>query len=924
MRLIGRVDDLAAIEQTLADGSEGVTALSVIAAAGMGKTALLDAAADRARGSGRLVLRCCGAEAEAALAYSAVTDLLAPVMDAIRGWLPEPQRRALQVATLEIDPGEAVVEPHAVARALTEALRVLADRTPLLVVIDDAHWLDAESARVLSFAIRRLDDQWIALIAGYREDPGSGNELQSALRSLGARHALHRLRPLTVNQIEQLLHGHRLSLPRAALRHVQATAGGHPLYALELARHAASEGTAGMPASLAALLDRRLRRLPGEALPVIAAAAEMAVATRASIRSAVDAKPRIVDAAVDAAVDAGIVEEVGGVVRFTHPLLAEAAVGTSTSTARREVHRRLAAAVTDVEQRAVHLGLAHTGPDEEIAATVEDGARRARARGAPEIAAELMSAALRLTPAEETASLRRRRIDAAYQNAAAGRPAAGVDLLNAALAAEPPGESRIDLQWRTAMMHFLVGDLAACIAQLEDAWQRTGDVAVRNHLSTRLANMCCWAGDFRRGAEVAGMIDLDQLDGSYRCNARGTVCMTNFGAGRPPGMDPWEVIAEFEQLQPQPPAHEHPINRLMHQLTMCGPAQDVALATIPVLARATDEADDLGVAWLAATLTHAELRTGRWHLASEAARTSLHAALRTGSAPALVFGLGAAATVAALLGEAEEAADLAAQLIRLNSPQPILSCVGTGHSVLGFLAMTGGDAAAARSEYMLAHDSLDREMPDQPAIPPLRWFLVDALIDAGELVEAEARIVWLEGLPDNSLAAAFAATGRGRLAALRGDREAADAAFDAALDAHDRLGWPFERAVALYRQGCALRDQRRRSRARSVLGEALEIFASLGAAPWAARARDALAGISGRAPSSPDALTRTEQDVAELAVAGLTNQQIAERLFVSPKTVATHLSHVYAKLHVRSRTELAARMSGDGATVSRISSTPSG
>lgn len=928
MRLIGRDADLAVVERELADSGEGgATAVSVIAAAGMGKTALLNTGAEHAGASGWQVLRCGGAEAEAALAYSAMTDLLAPVRDTIRDWLPEPQQRALHVAMLQAEPQDAVVEPHAVARALTEVFRLLSARAPLLAVIDDAQWLDAESARAVSFATRRLGDQRIVFLAGFRDQPGSGAEFASALRSLGERHSVIRLEPLTPGQIEQLLHAHRLSLPRASLRHVQTTAGGHPLYALELARHIADEGSGGVPASLAGLLERRLRRLPSDALDVIAAAAQTAAPTRALIRSALDEDARVVDAAVDAAIDAQIVVETNGVVRFAHPLLAEAATATSTLARRREVHARLASVVTDVEQRARHLALAHTAPDELVAALIEEGARHARARAAPEIAAELIAAALRLTPDDETDARRRRRVDGAYHNAAAGRPGLGAEFLTAALADEPDGEGRVDLEWRAAMMQFLAGDVATCVALLEHARARTADPAVRNHLSTRLASMCCWVSDFPRAAEVAATIDIDQLSGNYRCNAAATVCVANFCVGRAADVDPWQVVAEFDRLRPQPPAHEHPIARLMHMITVSGGAEDVVRSTLPVLARATDEADDLGVAWLAAALAHAQLRTGRWDAAAQAAHTSLHAARRAGSAPALVYGLSAGATVAAQRGDADLAAEFAAELIALGSPQPLLSCVGAGHSVLGFLAMTRGDVALARAEYLRAHQLLDREIPDQPAMPPLRWYLVDALIDTAEvadLAEAERRIVGLDALPDNPLAAAVAASGRGRIAALRGDRDAADAAFDEALAAHERLGWPFERAVTQYRKGCALRDQRRRRLARAALDDAAEVFGALGALTWAARAREALAGISGRAPSAPEALTRTEQEVARLAARGLTNQQIADRLFVSPKTVATHLGHVYGKLKVRSRTELATLMSGDGATTSRISSSPSG
>jgi DNA-binding CsgD family transcriptional regulator len=274
--------------------------------------------------------------------------------------------------------------------------------------------------------------------------------------------------------------------------------------------------------------------------------------------------------------------------------------------------------------------------------------------------------------------------------------------------------------------------------------------------------------------------------------------------------------------------------------------------------------------------------------------------------------LGAAATVAAYRGDDPNAVRLAAELIRLGERQPWLCCVAQGHAVLGFLALGRADPKLAREEYLSAYGWLDRQAPGQLGMPPLRWYVVDALLDAGDVGEAERRLDQIEaGLPD-PLSDVMAAAGRARVAALRGDRAAADAAFDRAFAAHERLGWPCERAVTLYYQGCALRDQRRRREARTALTEAMDTFTRLGATSWAARSAAALAAISGRAPSAPDALTRTEEEVAALAAAGLTNQQIADRLFISTKTVATHLSHTYAKLNVRSRTELAARMSRTG------------
>jgi DNA-binding NarL/FixJ family response regulator len=901
--LIGRATELAAVADLLDRGRAGRAGLSIVAGPGMGKSALLEAAADRARQAGCRVLRCRGVEAEATMAYAALTDLLTPVADELDAWLAPPLAHALRIVMLRADVDDEAVEPHAVARAVTEGLRALSRGAPVLLVLDDTHWLDPESVRTIGFAIRRVDDSSVAVLTARREE----TRARADAPDLEAGAAVHRLPPLKPDEIEQLLAERGHALPRAALRRVQRFAGGHPLYALELAR-AACEGDFDVPAPLLDLLRRRLAVLPEKGMPVAIAVALAAAPTRALVAAALDTTVAAVDPAVDAAVDAGILNERAGVLSFTHPLLAEAASAGAPSALRRRVHRSLAASVGDAEQRAVHLSAAHTEPDESVATALEAGARRARARAAPEVAAELLSAALRLTPETSVEARRRRRVEAAYCNVAAGRPAAGAALLQAAIADEPDGEGRADLEWRAGMLQFLAGDLSSCIPLLECARHRTKDEALRNELSTRLANMCCWAGDFDRGAAVAETVSVDSLTGPPRLRALATRCMTEFASGRALTVDPWQVVAEFEQLAQPPPPHEHPIAQLFAPLSLMGRPAELSAIAAGALARALDESDDVGIAWAGASAAHAELHTGRWPAAAAAADESVRAARRAGSVPALVIGIGAAAAVSAYRGDLGAAERLADELLAIGERQPFLSCVGHGHSVLGFIALSRGDAQKARAEYLLAARTLDRELPRQPGLPSLRWFVTDALIDAGDFGEAEARISRLEAPPENLLAAALAATGRGRIAAARGDRSTADEAFGRALAAHDRLMWPFERAVTLYYQGCALRDQQRRSLARAALASAGEVFRTLGAPAWLERVEAALAGISGRTPSAPDALTRMEAEVAGLAAAGLTNQQIAGRLFVSPKTVATHLSHVYAKLAVRSRTELAARM----------------
>lgn len=912
--LIGREAELAEVAWLLSGAADGCVALSLVAAAGAGKTALLDEAGQRARAAGYRTLRCTGVEAESDLAYSALSDLLTPVTSDVRDWLPTPLQRALDVVALRVDPSDNVVEPQAVARAALSALLHAAERAPMLVIVDDAHWLDAESRRALAFAIRRADGR-IAVLAARRPQPElRRDELTDALRSLDDRHHETRLAVLSAEEIERLLSDRGFSLPRAALRRIQRLASGNPLYALELARAAVhgSEDSGAVPASLDTLLRARIAALSAEPLTVVGAAAQMSAPSRALIRRAVAGEasfhPDDADAGVDAAVDAGILTEHDAGLRFSHPLLAEAATLTTTAAFRRRVHQRLADEVTDVTARAVHLSMAHHEPDEDVAHAIEAGGTQARARAAPEVAGELLMASLRLTPERDTGSRRRRRLACAYHWVAAGNVNKGIELLTEALAEEPLGDDRADLEWRTAMLHFLAGDLNNCITLLESARRNCTDAQLRRDLDVRLASMRCWTGRFRDAAALCDRLDIEHLTGVPRINALGNLAVAHFATGEPSPVDAHGLISEFQALRPEPAPHEHPASRLVHILVATEPADQVATVLQPAVDAALAAEDDIGIAWNTSALARALQHAGRWSDAHAAAHESLRAARRADSSPALALALTAASVSAAYRGDSAAASKLADELIQVGTPQPYMMCVEQGHLVRGFLALSFGDADTAATEMSSATASLAEAGVVEPTMPPLRWFLLAALIDAGLTTEAEAELAALSRITDrrdHALAAAVAWTARGRLAALRGDRAACDEAFALALQAHTRLGWPFERAATIFEQGRVFRHQQRRGLARGALTDAANRFAQLGASQWEARAHQELAAVSGRAPAAPTSLTETEQRVARLAATGLKNHEIAEQLFVSTKTVATHLSHVYAKLHLRSRTELA-------------------
>jgi DNA-binding CsgD family transcriptional regulator len=233
-------------------------------------------------------------------------------------------------------------------------------------------------------------------------------------------------------------------------------------------------------------------------------------------------------------------------------------------------------------------------------------------------------------------------------------------------------------------------------------------------------------------------------------------------------------------------------------------------------------------------------------------------------------------------------------------------------AIAGFVEVSLGNASAALSHLEPLRASLLGGGFREPTVVALRYHhnAIEALVAAGRPDDAEELAAELEQLGrrlDRAWALAIAARGRGLVCSARGDAIGAAAAFEEAVRAHERLDEPFERARTLLAQGSLRRRANQRRAARAALDEALAEFERLGARIWAERAREELARIGGRAPSSSE-LTPSERRVAELVVQGRTNREVAAALFVAERTVETHLSHIYGKLGVRSRTELARRL----------------
>ena len=263
--------------------------------------------------------------------------------------------------------------------------------------------------------------------------------------------------------------------------------------------------------------------------------------------------------------------------------------------------------------------------------------------------------------------------------------------------------------------------------------------------------------------------------------------------------------------------------------------------------------------------------------------------------------------VEAHLGHLDQARTAATALVELAEHRGLVPLLWQGRAVLGFVSLCSGDPQGAHAQFGSVIDSLRQLGVREWGLVHLVWSDLDALVELGELGQAA---VLAEDMRSRAcsmgrgLELATAERGRGLVLAAQGDFAAAHAALRQSLAEHEQLGWPFERARTLMSLGMVLRRGKHKRAARDTLHQALAVFDQLGARLWSAKTTSELDRIGGRV-SAGDSLTASERRVAYLVAEGRSNRQVADELFLSVKTVAAHLTSVYAKLGVRSRTELA-------------------
>ncbi|MYQ37405.1 regulatory protein, luxR family [Streptomyces sp. LamerLS-316] len=903
--IVGRDADLARLFRAV-DPATADPVLLLLGDMGMGKSALLDRVVRRGEAGGTRVLRAEGSESESSLAFSALHQLLRPVSADVDD-LPERQRAALHGA-FGAGPAPADGDLMLIGVAVLSVLSALGELGPVLVVLDDAQWIDRASVDVLSFAARRLAGEPVTMLVAARV----GDHLPGFDRHVPT---------LTLGPLDDAGAGRLLDLqphsPTGRTRtRILDQAGGNPLALTELARAAAAPGPAAKspsagPLPLTAHLERifaaRLDDLPASttrALLLLAAmdTADSAIAVPAAV-------PNAENEVWPPAEQAGLIRRTGHGPRFGHPLARSAVYHAASLDARREAHLVLAELLRDEpDRRAWHLAAAATRPDGDVSAELERTADRARRRGGHAAAAQALQRAADLAPRPGDSA--RLLVGAAAEAALTG-DLAWVEELAAAVRARTDDASLL------AEAAAQVGRLAVLTVRHSTVFPQLADAA--EELATAQPST---ALDVLAGAAVVRYY-CGQDAQRYRIEAalRGlhedashTWLRTWVRAVSDPFGDRAELLALLPQVAAE--ARRRP-DRLTAYAVMAW-----LLDETPQAVRAFDEAFDR---WgshgalpegLGGAAAWSYVERGKWERAREACARSSAVGSAAGLDHAVACAAAVDATVLAYQGDPTAARARVDEALALIDPLE-------SRSVSVFARRALGAAALAEGAHETAYDQLrtlftaDGAPVHYHAAYPALADLAAAAVRADQHAEADAIVERAaRTLAGNASPRLRALIDRAR--GLLATPEDAEPHFRAALGDPVLEHWPFERAQTLLDLAEWLRRRRRIAEARAPLTEALETFRRLGARPWIERARaeSRAAGldVTDAAPDALAALSPQQQQIIRLAARGLTNREIGEKLFLSPRTVSSHLYRSFPKLGVTARAQLRDLVEGPLAT----------
>ncbi len=912
--VIGRDSELAAGERFLDAAENAFTVLTFEGEAGIGKTTVWAEVAERARRRGFRVLSCRPAATETRLSLSALADLLAPVPNGDLDALPAPQRHALDVALLRVDPGDAPADRRALATGVRSLLSALSGETPLVIAVDDVQWLDADSAAVVEFVLRRLDpDERIGFLLARRIGEATRLELERIVDAAVLSRA--RIGPMTLGAMHHLLERQGETPSRSKLVRIHEVSGGNPLFALEITRAlGASEATRPgaplpVPDDLRQLLATRIAALSDDAREALLAAAALSGPTTSIVAEASSA------AALEAAEESGLVRVVDDRITFAHPLYASAVYGAAAQKRRRAMHNRLAQLVPSVEEQALHLALATPGrKDATVSSRLEDAATVARARGAWESAAELLEQAAAFTPDSRREEAQRRILLAAEHYVRGGDLSRARTLLQEAVAASLPRPLHAEALRLLGEISYNVDSYMEGKRIYTEALEYADDPRQRVLIELGIAyvSVASWLDfeDSVRHAHHALEIAESLGDSLLIGEALALSAIAEFHAGR--GVD-WDKVERAIALEDRDWLFPHDwrasylaVILLIYSLRL-PEARDRLLS---VRAEVLERGDEAAVAWIVWWLAILEAASGNLEIAAAYVDESETLSRLTNSRTTLGVALAVRSFILALKGDAEEVRRASAEALEFARQVGLVTPLGAIALALGWLELSLGDHEAAWRACELPTVAFEYLGITEPSLGFFLPEALEAMIALGHLDRAEKLIDQLESRSremGRTWILSVALRCRGLLLAARGDLNAAITTMEESLATFEGFDAPPYLARTLLAQGLVLRRARRRTQAKRSFEEALRLFESMGAKLWARRARQELERVGIRRPAG-DEMTETERRVAELAAAGKSNREIGEALFISPKTVEANLAHVYRKLGIRSRAELGARM----------------
>jgi len=790
-----------------------------------------------------------------------------------------------------------------VAVALLALLGHLARDRHVLVAIDDVQWLDASSRDVLLFALRRLESLRVSLFGATRQD--------GRLQTPGLEILL--VEPLSLDSLDRLLRARlELHLSRPALARLERTTGGNAFYALELGRALRTrggpdvDGFGPVPDDVRSLLRQRLRALPQAAEEAALVAATLARPTRELVERVAPAE------GLEAAITAGILERRDGGLAFAHPLLASVLVADAAASDVRRLHALLADVVNDTQERARHLAAAAVGPDEAVADEVERAAVAARQRGAVIDAAELSERALALTEASRRSNRVRRALLAAQHQFDAGDAHRSAEILEAVRVSAKRGSELARVLLQLGQARGEADDPAAALELFDEALAMPGlstDLEARLFLSR--AGYAGTLGRWDDAVESAGAAVPRARAAGLRgvlAQALALRAFSGFCLGHGDDGEAFHEAVELERAGAEVWWDWSPRLLLATHLNWTG-RNDEGCALFEEVLEDVRAAADPSLAAVLQQFADNLMHSGDIARAEAHVREGLEAAERDGrDAVAAVF-LYQLATIASIRGDADETRRLAVEgIARANATGQTRHV----HSIAAAVA----DLEVSLGRHEAALDALEsslREWKETPGPFPIFRTVplaAQALVALGRPQEARAvAATWLQAVfasptPDTLPLAHWTV---GVLAAAEGADEEADDALGAAVAAGRSVGMPYPLARILLARGAFLRHRRQWRDARAALEESRALFERLGAAIWARQAAEELERVGGRRVM-PGKLTPTELRIAQLVARGRSNHEVARELFISPKTVEWNLSKVYRKLMVRSRTELAAKL----------------